>query len=183
MKKTLLSYMILGILISSVCFIDSASANLVIDPARLGILRLQLYPLSPAVAVREFRIGNTYDVPMYVELEPTEGLEDYVTVSESSFTLQPNEDKIVEYTVAINETGYYYGSILVKAATEGGATVGYNAGLDVFVNEGDLQPYLFAGIVIAVLIFILVVIIVYRRISISEKASTKRKKRGKRNEE
>lgn len=146
--------LVFSFLLSSMHFASFASANLVVDPAKLGILRLQLYPLSPAVAMREFRVGNTYDTPMQIELSATGGMEGLITLAEANFTLQPNENKTVEYTVTINKPGYYDGGILVKASLGGKGSVGYQADLAVFVNESNLQPYFvaIAAIVVAVVL-------------------------------
>lgn len=160
----LIPALIFSFLFSSMYFTSSVSANLVIDPAKLGILRLQLYPLSPAVSIREFRIGNTYDVPMHIELQPVEDMENLITFSEANFTLQPNENKTVEYTVTINEPGYYSGGILVKADIEGRGRIGYNAGLAVFVNKSNLQPYFYVAIAAAVIVVILIFTLFFRKV-------------------
>lgn len=156
--------LIFTFLFSSMYFTSSVSANLVIDPAKLGILRLQLYPLSPAVSIREFRIGNTYDVPMDIELEPTEDMINLITLSEANFTLQANENKTVEYTVTINEPGYYSGGILVKADIENRGQIGYNADLSVFVNKSDLQPYFYVVILAIIVAIVLVFILFFRKV-------------------
>ena len=160
----LTSTLIFSFLFSSMYFTSSVSANLVVDPAKLGILRLQLYPLSPAVAIREFRIGNTYDVPMNIELELTEDMINLITLSEANFTLPPNENKTVEYTVTINEPGYYSGGILVKADIEGRGRIGYNADLSVFVNRSNLQPYFYVVILAIIVAIVLIFILFFRKV-------------------
>jgi len=144
-------------------FIANANANLVVDPAKLGILRLQLYPMSPAVAIREFRIGNTYDEPMKIELTAIEDMEGLITISESNFTIEPNGEKIVEYTVTIDKPGYYDGAILVKASREGKSTIGYKADLAVFVRESNLQPYFYIIIITIVIVMALIFALVFRK--------------------
>lgn len=170
MKK--ISNLVVGFILSflfsslfSITFLPSlASANLIVDPAKLGILRLQLYPLSPAVAIREFRIGNTYDVPMQIELEAVEDMEKLIALSETNFTLQPNENRTIEYTVMINEPGYYSGGILIKASI-GRGSFGYKADLAVFVNKSNMQPYFVAivAIVAVVVGIVFVFFLVFRR--------------------
>jgi hypothetical protein len=102
---------------------------------------------------------------MHIELEPTEDMVGIVTVSEPEFTLQANEEKMVEYTVTVAEPGYYAGSILVKAQIEGRGKVGYNADLAMFVREGDLKPYFYAGVALLVLVAVLVFVFFIRRAS------------------
>lgn len=155
--------LVFGFLFSSLYFASLASANLVVDPAKLGILRLNLYPLSPAVAIREFEIGNTYDVPMYIELYAVEDMENLITLSETYFTLQPQERKTVEYTVTINEPGYYSGGILIKANIENSSAFGYKADLSVFVRESDLQPYFYVATSAAVVAVVVVFVLFFRR--------------------
>lgn len=171
MNKKIILGLIFSFLLSSMNFVGLASANLVVDPAKLGILRLQLYPLSPAVAIREFRVGNTYDVPMDIELIAVEDMENLITISEPEFTLQANEDKMVEYTVSINEPGYYSGAILVKASVENRTAFGYKADLAVFVNESNLQPYFYVVIAALVITAVLLFSLLFKL--------TKRKKRKK----
>jgi hypothetical protein len=142
-------------------FASFASANLVVSPAKLGILRLQLYPLSPAVAIREFRVGNTYDTPLRIELSAVGNMDKLITLAENNFTLQPNESKIVEYTVTINEPGYYDGGILIKTDLGGKGSFGYRADLAVFVNESNLQPYFIA--IIAVVVAVVLAFALYFR--------------------
>ena len=149
-------------------FANFAKANLVVDPAKLGILRLQLFPMSPAVAVRDFRIGNTYDVPMQVELEATEDMKNLVTFSEANFTIGPNQNKTVEYTVTINDPGYYNGGILIKIKTNS-TFVGYKADLSVFVSKSNLEPYFYIAIAAAVAIVAIIFVLYFRK-------STRRKK-------
>jgi hypothetical protein len=154
-------------------FASAATANLVIDPAKLGILRLKLYPFSPAVAIREFEVGNTYDIPMTIELEAAEDMQNLITFSEQNFTLQPNETKTVEYTVTISEPGYYSGGVLVKAGIGDMGNIGYNAELSVFVYESDLQPYFYVAIAAIVVVVALVLIFFFRKVT--------KRKRGKKN--
>jgi hypothetical protein len=163
---------IAGFLVCSITLATLASANLVVDPARLGILRLQLFPLSPAVAVREFEVGNTYDVPMSVELSPVEDMIGLVTIPEANFTLQSNENKTVEYTVTVNEPGYYSGGIMVKANIEGRGTLGYTADLEVIVTKSNMEPYIYAGIIVVIAVAAIALVLLFRK---------SRTKRGKRN--
>jgi len=164
------------VLLLNILFINLASANLVVDPAKLGILRLQLFPLSPAVAIREFRIGNTYDVPMRIEMTAVEDMENLITISEANFTLQPKENKTVEYTVTINEPGYYSGGILVKATAGSMSTFGYKADLAVFVSRSNLEPYIYAAIAAVVLAIALAFILIFRK-SMRKKTKKGRKMR------
>ena len=143
-------------------FVNLASADLVVNPAKLGILRLQLFPLSPAVAIREFKIGNTYNTSMQIELEPVEDMEKLVTISEANFTLQPGEYKTVEYTVTINEPGYYKGGIVVKTKS-GMSSVGYTAELAVFVNRSNLEPYFYVAIAAVVIAVVLIFALIFRK--------------------
>jgi len=149
----------------SVFFANFASANLIVDPAKLGILRLELYPMSPAVAVREFKIGNTYNTSMQVMLEPVEGMKNLISLSEANFTLQPNENKTIEYTVTINEPGYYTGGIMINAKAGNSSSVGYNAQLSVFVNKSNLEPYFYVAIAAVVIAVAIIFVLYFRKIT------------------
>ena len=140
-----------------------ASANLVVEPARLGILRLYLFPMSPAVAVRELRVGNTYNTSMQVELSAVDNMTSLVSFSEENFTLAPNESKTVEYTVSVDEPGYYLGSVMIKATVPDRGSLGYNADLAVYVYKGNLQPYFYAGAAIVVIAVAAVAIFFFRK--------------------
>lgn len=183
-KKTLLSsgfmfgfLFMLSFLFSSIYLSGLASANLVVDPAKLGILRLQLFPMSPAVAIREFRVGNTYDVPMYIELEPVGDMKDLITFSETNFTLQANQSKTIEYTVTIKESGYYDGGVLIKANIENKGFVGYRADLAVFVYKSNLQPYFYVAIAAVAIAVASVFILFFRKTSRRASQTTHKLKR------
>jgi hypothetical protein len=141
-SRILLMFAVIGMLCISA---SPASANLIVAPARLGILRLQLYPFSPAVAVRTFTVGNTDNTSMQIALSPGGNMTGYIDIQEANFTLMPGENKTIQYTVNIDKPGYYDGSILVKAAISGKGAVGYNAEIAVFVNEANLMPYIAIG--------------------------------------
>ena len=158
-----------ALLMLNVFFINLASANLVVDPAKLGILRLQLFPMSPAVAIREFTVGNTYNVSMHIELSPVEDMKNLTSMSETNFTLQPNENKTIEYTITVNEPGYYSGGILIKASIENRGAIGYKDDLIIFVSKSNVEYYFYVVIAIIVAAIVLVFIFLFRKVARSKK--------------
>jgi hypothetical protein len=155
-----MSLAVLGMLCVSA---SPASANLIVAPARLGILRLQLYPFSPAVAVRTFVVGNTDNSSMQINLSPSGNMTQFITIEDANFTLMPGENKTVQYTVSIDKPGYYDGSILVKAAISGKGAIGYNAEIAVFVNRANFMPYLAIGAAIIIVGGALIYVFVLRK--------------------
>lgn len=176
MKNRKFAGLVFTFLLSSMYFSSVAYANLIVDPARLGVLRLQLYPLSPAVAVKELRVGNTYDEPMDIQLVAIEGIENVTTFSETSFTLPPNSDKTIEYTVSINEPGYYQGAVQVRTTRGTTSTFAYSADLEIYVYQSNLKPYLYVAIAVIVIV-VAVVVLLFVRKATKKKSARKKSKR------
>jgi hypothetical protein len=164
----LVSTIVISAVLFSAFTIQPAKANLIVAPARLGILRLQIYPFSPAFTVREFMVGNTYNTTMSIHLEPTGDMVSLITISEPNFTLSPMENRTVEFTLTSSKVGYYTGAIMVKADIEGRGSVGYNDEISVFVNEANIKNYIYGGIAAAAVLCIAVFYIIFQRGSSSK---------------
>jgi len=90
-------------------------------------------------------------------------------MSETNFTLQPNENKTIEYTITVNEPGYYSGGILIKASIENRGAIGYKDDLIIFVSKSNVEYYFYVVIAIIVAAIVLVFIFLFRKVARSKK--------------
>jgi hypothetical protein len=135
---------------------SSVSADIVVRPAKLGIVRLTTQPLFPTISQGTFDVGNTYDFSLNVTLQPSQNISSIVTLSETSFTLQPNETKTVSYTIKPSQSGSYQGSIMARFEAGGNhTTVGYQIDITIFVKQSD--SYILVLVAIAAVVTIVAV--------------------------
>jgi len=149
-KKWLLTIVLLFTLFSSL--MSPAFADLYVKPGRLGILRLTISPLFPAKATGTFSIGNTYNFSLTVSLETAENVTGIMSLSESNFTLQPNETKKIDFDVEVADPGVYDGYVLVTAKKPSEkTTLGYQLYITIIVTKSgfDLPSLALLGIVSA----------------------------------
>lgn len=159
-KITLLATSIFFYLLIGSCF-----ASLYVKPAKLGILRVQIYSFAPAVVEREFEVGNTYDFPINIHLEATGNLSTAMKLSETDFSLQPNETKTIEYSLTIKDSGIYMGGVAIRTeASEKRPSIVYQADLAVIANKSSMAPEVY-GIIIALIVLVVVAVFIRYRLT------------------
>jgi len=141
MKKN--ATLVLTILFSLSLLTSIASAALVVKPAKQGIVRLQLYPFTPAVLTKSFSLNNTYDYDVNISLKVTDNFADIMKLSETDFVLKPGEVREIDYTVTVKEPGTYEGGIIVNAGR-----IAFQSDLVILAFKTDIIPELFLGIII-----------------------------------
>lgn len=138
---------------------SSVSADIVVNPAKLGIVRLTTQPLFPTISQGTFDVGNTYNFSLNVTLQPSQNISSIVTLSETNFTLQPNETRTISYTIKPSQSGVYQGSIMARFDSGGSqATVGYQIDISIVVKQSD--SYILVLVAIAVVAIIVTVSLV-----------------------
>jgi hypothetical protein len=131
-------------------------ADIVVKPAKLGIVRLTIQPLFPTISQGTFDVGNTYNFSLNVTLQPSQNISSIVTLSESSFTLQPNETRTVSYTIKPTQAGVYQGSVLSKFdAGRNSTSVAYQIDIIIAVRQSD--SYILVLVAIAAVVVIVAV--------------------------
>jgi len=164
MKKTTMvaSTMVAFAFVASMMILSNARADLSVRPAKLGVLTIEIFPLSPAVVERSFEVGNTYNTSIYISLEVSGNLSSVMKLSKTQFALEPNQRQEVTYTLSVSKPGLYTGGVLVKAGPEEGSTkIGYQADLFVFARESSLISQDYLIIAVAALFIALAVVVVF----------------------
>jgi hypothetical protein len=138
---------------------SSVFADIVVRPAKLGIVRLTTQPLFPTISQGTFEVGNTYNFSLNVTLQPSQNISSIVTLSETNFTLQPNETRTISYTIKPTQSGVYQGSIMARFDSGGNrATVGYQIDISIVVKQSD--SYILVLVAIAAVAVIVAVSVV-----------------------
>jgi uncharacterized membrane protein len=158
MDKKLITLLMTIILFYSL-IINVSFANLYVKPAKLGIVRVEIFSFTPAVVNKNFTVGNFYNFPIDIVLQPTGNISDLIkTNMPTSFTLQSNETKNIEYTLTISKEGTYTGGILISVKGQNiTSSIAYQADLTVFANKGKTQPELYIIITVIVIAFLIIV--------------------------
>jgi hypothetical protein len=147
------------IIVFNLLLVSTALARLYVKPAKLGVIRLEIFPFSPATVTKSFEVGNLYNFTIKVNLATTGNITDITSLSKSFLILEPNETEAVDCTISVKEPGVYSGGISVSVLAENRtASLAYQADLIVFATPSEMTTGLIAPI-IAVLA--LVVIFVY----------------------
>ena len=124
-------------------FSSSAFASLFVQPAKQGIIRLNLYPFTPAVLEKSIVLNNTYDRGLNITVDPSDSLAKIVEMEgERNFILGPNESRIVNYTITVREAGTYSGWIAVNSNR-----VSYQSDLLVIATATNILPEIFLVII------------------------------------
>jgi len=156
---------LVGILFFTLFSVSFASANLVAKPASLGVLRIDAKSF-PYIFTKTFEVGNTYDFSLNIQLGTERNITSLVQVEPSSFVLQPNETKVVNYTVTLLSPGAYEGGISILASSETKQTnIAYELELRIVANTAEpsglqVTPEIFIALA---LIFAVAVAILLRR--------------------
>jgi len=162
------------VFVASLVFLCNAQADLIVRPAKLGVLTLEIFPFSPAVVERSFEVGNTYNISINITLGLNGNLTDIVKLSKDQFLLQSNETQEVDYTVSVTTPGVYIGGVTIKVSSEYGmAKIAYQNDLVVFAAQSSLISQDYIMIIIAALLIVLVVVIIFY--------FGKKRKKGKKN--
>lgn len=133
-------------------FANSAFAKLYVKPAKQGIVRVEIFSPVPAVVTKDFYVGNFYDFPIDIVLQPVGDIPELIEISESSFTLQSNETKNIEYTLTISEPGVYTGGIVINVQAEDrGPTLAYQSDLAVIANKSKIVPEIYFAAIFVVI--------------------------------
>lgn len=119
---------------------DISFARLYVKPAKQGIIRVEIFSFKPAIIKKQFVVGNFYNFPIDVSLQPKGNISDVVdSISESYFTLQPNETKNIEYTLTIRKDGIYTGGIVINVMGDNTLpTIAYQSDLTIIANKGKI---------------------------------------------
>jgi len=153
-----LSTFFMSIILFSFLFISVSFAALYVKPARQGVVRVEIFSFIPATVTKNFDVGNFYNFSIDVVIQPTGNITELINIPKSSFTLQPNETKNIEYTLAISKPGIYDGGILINV--KGGsaaATITYQSDLIVIANKSKTQPELYVIITVVVILFLVII--------------------------
>jgi hypothetical protein len=109
-------------------------------------------------------VGNFYNFSIDVTLQSTGNITELINIPESSFTLQPNETKNIEYTLTISKPGIYTGGILINVKGGiGTTTITYQSDLAVIANKSKTQPELYVIITVVVILFLIIVYLKSKR--------------------
>ena len=131
MKKRLIVSMLLTTLI-----LLSLAAQVSAITGRLGNSRMILRLDVGEEARRNLLIQNVNDVALTIELVASGDLAGNVEFEESSFTLQPGEEKNAYFTISSNEPGTTETKINVMFKPPQGSGVGLSANI-IVIAEGD----------------------------------------------
>jgi hypothetical protein len=141
----------------------SCMAALYVNPAKQGVLWVQIYSFSPAALEKDFQVGNRYDFPINISLGMTGNVSSLAELSVKDFSLQPNETKTIDYKLTITDAGVYTGGITIKATAEGKRTnLVYQSDLTVVATKSGIAPEIYGVVIALVLIVIVVVFIRYK---------------------
>lgn len=161
-KKTITLLMTIILFYSLI--MNVSFANLYVKPAKLGVVRVEIFSFTPAVVNKNFTVGNFYDFPIDIVLQPTGNISDLVKINmPTSFTLQSNETKNIEYTLTISKEGTYNGGIVINMRSNTTANIAYQADLTVFANRGKTQPELYVIITVVVIVFLIIIYLKSKR--------------------
>jgi len=142
---------LIGIIFSTTVFTQIASANLLVKPANLGVLRLDAESF-PYIITKSFIVGNTYDYPINIELGAERNMTSLIQLEETSFILQPHENRTINYTITLLGPGSYEGGISVQASgSSNQASIAYEAELRIIANQAEssepqLTPEIFMAL-------------------------------------
>jgi len=126
--KSLLSLfailILLSIFSSSVLAISASIGN-----ARM-VLRAEVIPGEVTTIERTIKVNNVNEIPVMVELIPSEDMEGRTTLIDNELVIQPDESKDFRFSIDIYSPGQYEGSIGVKFyPVEDGVVQGSGIGL------------------------------------------------------
>ena len=159
-----LTTLFMSIILFYSLFMSVSFAALYVKPAKQGIVRVEIFSFIPATVTKNFDVGNSYNFSIDITLQSTGNITELINIPESSFTLQPNETKNVEYTLTISKPGIYDGGILINVkAGSGTPTIGYQSDLTVFANKSKTQPELYVIITVVVIVFLIIVYLISKR--------------------
>jgi hypothetical protein len=138
-------------------------ADIYIKPAKLGVMRLELYPLVPATLTRTFEVKNLYNYTIQVNIKPSNNFVDILQIPEGNFTLQPNESKTVQYTVTVKEAGTYEGGAIISASSlVRPSNIAYQNDLKIIVTKHNIIPEIFLGVIVLA-ILVPIVYLAYKK--------------------
>jgi hypothetical protein len=145
---------IIGTVLLSLLLLSSpVFANVDIRPAKLGIVRMTIQPLFPTISQGTFDVGDSYNFSMSVYLTPSSNISSIFKLSDSNFTLQPNETKTVSYTISPTAPGVYQGSVLMKFVAGANQTsIGYQNDITIVVSKSDSYILVLLAVLAVVLI-------------------------------
>jgi hypothetical protein len=162
MDKRLTTFF-MSIILFSFLFISVSLAALYVKPAKQGVVRVEIFSFIPATVTKNFDVGNFYNFSIDVTLQSTGNITELINIPESSFTLQPNETKNIEYTLTISKPGIYTGGILINVKSTSTATITYQSDLAVIANKSKTQPELYVIITVVVILFLIIVYLKNKR--------------------
>jgi hypothetical protein len=141
----------------------ATALTIYVQPGNQGIVRLNVTPFQTAIEQRSFEIKNFNNISLTIDLQPNVNITKIIEI-EKSFVLQPNESRIVNYTVRVSEPGRYDGNILITFTDPSEASVSYETNLIVIANkvEWDYNQFILPAIVLVVVI-VLILILVFKR--------------------
>lgn len=138
MQKTIVSFLIIGLLVATSVTALTAS---------IGNGRMVLYPeVSDGQSVtiqRSILVKNNNDLPVIIHLDPDPLLKRITTVLDNDFTLDPGAQKEAQFVITLNSGGNYEGRMLVKFSPSDPASKETPVGLTstIIINaEGPVTP-------------------------------------------
>jgi hypothetical protein len=135
----------------------SSAIKIYVQPANQGIVRVNVSQFQAATVEKSFQIQNYNNYSVTINLSPSVNISKIVQI-ESSFTLQPNESRIVNYTIKVSEPGTYKGSIAISfVSTEG--YVSYESDLSVIATKSGPNYILLIPAIVLVVIVVLIFLV------------------------
>jgi len=161
--------LVASVSIALLMFSSLVCADIYVRPAKLGIIRLTVQPLFPTVYQGVFDVGDTYNFPLNVALSPSADISSIVTLSESNFTLQPNETRTVSFTIKPTDPGVYKGSVAITFSAGTNSTgITYEDEVTIVVTQSN--SYILVLIALAVVAVLVVTsIVVMKKVKVVRK--------------
>lgn len=109
-------------------------------------------------------VRNQNDIPVNISFKPIGNITDLIEFSEDLVILQPNETRDVNFTIRVNEPGYYVGNVIVTYSAENTVPVGLQAEIIVLAegyptrNKTQNRFLLYGAIILTVLVVVLILI-------------------------
>jgi len=137
------------LLLSSIAF-----ADITVQPAKLGIVRITTQPLFPTISQGTFTVGNTYNFSLNVTLQTSQNISSMVILSDSNFTLQPNENKTISYSIKPTTEGVFSGAVVARfTAGPTQPSVAYENDIVIIVSQSNSYILVLAAVA-AVLVIV-----------------------------
>jgi len=142
----------LSVIFAFSIFANFAFASIVINPAKQGFYKIELYPFIPATLSKSFEINNTFNYSIDIIVVPSVNSTNAYAIENGNFTLQPQESRIVNYSVTIKDPGFYREALNIYASAQNKTLFGFQSDLIISATKNTAIPDIFLAVIILAII-------------------------------